>query len=138
MSETLENGCDDVPCTGKGCQLNGHDRETKVGRQRDSPLFALILYFIAQIKDDLPVLTGQGLICRFRFFVEERMRIMIRVVVEEGVGICSRTDDVVVRICGRRLEHGMVILRKCRRAYRCTMDKERYGDDAAAEGSSTK
>jgi len=37
---------------------------TKGGRQRESPLLALILYFIAQVKDDLPVLTGQGLICR--------------------------------------------------------------------------
>ena len=138
MSETLENGCDDVPCTGKGRQLNGHDRETKVGTQRDSPLFALFLYFIAQIKDDLPVLTGQSLICRFHFFVEERMRMRIGVVVEKGIGICSRTDDVVVRICGRRLEHGMVFLRKCRSAYRCTMYKERYGDGSAAEGSSTK
>ena len=27
----------------------------------------------------------------------------------------SRTDDIVVRVCGRCLEHGMVNLRKCRR-----------------------
>jgi len=48
-----------------------------VGRRKDTPLFALLLYFIAQIKDDLPVLTGQGLICRFHFFVEERKRIRV-------------------------------------------------------------
>lgn len=77
VSEALEDGRDDVPCTDKGCQLNVHDRETKMGRQSDSPLLALILYFIAQIEDDLPVLTGEGLICRFHFFVEERMRMVI-------------------------------------------------------------
>jgi hypothetical protein len=35
-------------------------------------LLALILYFIAQVEDDLPVLAGQGLIRRFYWFVEER------------------------------------------------------------------
>lgn len=38
------------------------------GQQRDRPLLALILHFIAQVEDDLPVLTSQSLICRFHFF----------------------------------------------------------------------
>jgi hypothetical protein len=43
------------------------------GRRRaDSPLFALILYFIAQVEVDLPVLAGKSLICGFHYFVEER------------------------------------------------------------------
>jgi hypothetical protein len=46
-------------------------------RQKDSPLFALILYFIAQIEDDLPIFTSQGLIRRLHFFVEERKRVRI-------------------------------------------------------------
>lgn len=36
---------------------------------------SLIPYFIAQIEDDLRVLTCQGLIYRFHLFAEERMRI---------------------------------------------------------------
>ena len=77
MSEALEDGRDDVPCTGKGWELNGHDRETKMGGQRDSPLLALIQYFIAQIEDNLPVLTCHGLICCFHFFVGGRTRMRI-------------------------------------------------------------
>lgn len=61
---------------------------TKEGRQRESPLLALILYFIAQVKDDNPVLTGQGLICRFHFFRGERNEDEDRAVGKE-IGICS-------------------------------------------------
>src|SRR6266850_498950 len=40
--------------------LSAHDRGGKGGvGPRDSPLLALILYFIAHVEDDLPVLAGQ-------------------------------------------------------------------------------
>ena len=50
------------------------------GWQRDRPLLALVLHFITQVEDNLPVLTSQSLICRFRFFEEEeRMGINVNV-----------------------------------------------------------
>jgi hypothetical protein len=45
-----------------------HKRETRYGWGRDLPLLALIQHFIAEVEDDLPVLAGQSLICRFHFF----------------------------------------------------------------------
>jgi hypothetical protein len=52
--------------------LSVHDRGGKGEvRPRDSPLLALILYFIAQVEDDFPVLASQSLIRRF-CYVEER------------------------------------------------------------------
>jgi hypothetical protein len=80
---------------------------------RDLPLLALILYFIAQVEDNLPVLASQSLICRFHFFSwwwsmsvnarRERYDIYVRL-----------TDDIVVRIGCCRLEHGVVYLKGLR------------------------
>jgi len=72
---------------------------------RDGPLLTLILYFIAQVEDDLPVLTSQSLICRFHFFVvAEGMRsVNARRKDMTSVGL---TNDIVVRIGWCGLEHG--------------------------------
>jgi hypothetical protein len=67
VSEALEESRDDVSCAGEErcpCITGGQSMD---GRG-NLPLLALILDFIAQVEDDLPVLAGQSLICRFHFF----------------------------------------------------------------------
>jgi hypothetical protein len=76
VSKTLENGRDDVPCSVESAPLNEDIRWPEV--PSDSPLLSFILYFIAQVKDDLPVLTGQSLICRFHFSEEEELSVELR------------------------------------------------------------
>ena len=69
VSEALQDGRDDVSCTRKDCRQLEWFGKGKVGvgpMDFDLPLLALFLYFIAQVKNELPVLASQSLIRRFR------------------------------------------------------------------------